>query len=418
MRKSLLRTGLLCGPLLILSGCYSNGKFHSPTWNDLAWWRKDKTPDTSLAAAPSTGGRPSDEALADKNSPGARASAAPPYEAATASFNQPPNSDPRYANAGASSTNYPNTGYPNIPAAPTGGTSWAAHGDAAAANVAANPYARSGSTGYDTGSRYDARPADHAQTTPYDSTYPGGKYGGSSGGNYGGNYGENSGGRTSGDYASPAQPNANPYYRADGPTSPAATSPPATSRYDQGSYSTPDRYTAPDRYAPSATSGATNEKYTAPNYASPQDGARRYNGEAYRDTTGDRYLTDRQPSDAYQPDGARSNAAASVRADAANSRTADSRSDYARSGSDYRPGDTGYQPTGVPNYATPPADGPSAAAAPYQPGGTSRYEPAGGSSGNTSAAGAAYGTNPYTDSPPADRYQQTPASSREGAARY
>ena len=34
----------------MLSGCYSNGKFHSPTWNEMAWWRKDKAPDTSLAA--------------------------------------------------------------------------------------------------------------------------------------------------------------------------------------------------------------------------------------------------------------------------------------------------------------------------------------------------------------------------------
>lgn len=406
MRNPMLRTGLLCGSLVMLSGCYSNGKFHSPTWNEMAWWRKDAAPNTSLAAAPSIGGRPSDEALADKNSPGARATAAPPYDAAAASYNSSPAAaGSRYPDTGYSNTGYPDTGYPN---ASTGGPNWAANGDASAANVASNPYAKSGPSGYDTGSRYDGRPADHAQRTPYDSAYPGAgnTYSTHGAGNaadrraYSANDEPNTSGR--GDYAPPTGPRDNPYYRSADPAAPAASP-----RYDE------DRYSAPDRYTPPTNTGASTDKNSASPYVSQQDAERRYDSAGYRDMTGDRYLSD----------GSRPNAATpSPPADALNARTADSRNadsriaDASRANA-YDPGNTGYQPAGVPNYNMPSANGTTTAkSAPYQPGGTSRYNDA--ATGSANSAAAPYGTNPYAQPLPGDRYRDAPANSRDGAARY
>ena len=404
MRKSLLQTSLLCGSLVMLSGCYSNGKFHSPTWGDMAWWRKDNAPDTSLAAAPSVGGRPSEEALADKGSPGAKAGMAPPYDAAAASYNQPPSGDSRYPTAGYPNSAYPNTGYPDIPASPsgqaspTGGSNWAANGDRAAASMASNPYAKS-AAGYDTGSRYDGRAADHAQTTPYDSSYPGGNRGDS--GDSGNVYSKN--------YALPTGPRDNPYYGDD------ASSPATGSRqYDEGRYTAPDRYAPAAPYAPSANDGASAAKYASPNYVSPQDAQRRYNAEGYRDITGDRYQTDsaRATPPAQPPASSLPNAAP-------NARTADARNnDHAR-GNGYQPGDTGYQPAGVPDYSVPGTEGsPRATSSPYAPGGTSRYESSTGGTTSSTANGSPYGTNPYAEPLPTNRYQEPPATSRDGAARY
>jgi hypothetical protein len=417
MRKSLVRSSLLCGSLVMLSGCYSNGKFHSPTWSDMAWWKKDKVQETSLAAAPSVS-RPSDEAVADKNSPGAKGGSAPPY-ASAASFNTPPAADSRYPDTG-----YPNTGYPESSyggagagGAGAGGTNWAANGNGAAASVAANPYTKPAG-GYDTGSRYDAgaanvnsgRTASHAQNSPYDSNYPGAAsaYSSPNGGyesrpNYSAPASTEGTGR--GAYSQPTGSYENPHYRANESTAPAGGS-----RYgDSG-------YVSPDRYAPPATTGSPNDKYTAPNYASDQDAARRFDGPGYREMTGDRFASDPRttstnqapPAGAYDP------------------RTADSRNVEGRSDANtYNPGKTGYQPAGVPDYSAPGVDGrSSSAAASYQPGGTSRYE--GNTSGNASTAAStnrsgasAYGENPYVSEPrPDNRYQEPPVNSREGAARY
>lgn len=414
MRKSLVRTSLLCGALAMLSGCYSNGKFHSPTWSDMAWWKKDKAPDTSLAAAPSVG-KPSNEALADKNSPGAKATAAPPYEAATASYNTPPaGADSRYPDTGYPNTGYPDAGY-GAPGASSGGANWAANGNAAA-SVASNPYAKSGGgydagNRYDTGSRYDAPAAASgaAQTSPYDSNYPGAasssaapSYASPSTGYDSGRYGSPNANGQGGNYGAPSGSYDNPHYRSADPNAPSAAP-----RYDEG------RYTAPDRYAPPANTGATNDKYTAPNYATPEDAARRYDAGGYRDMTGDRYQTDSRSSAATAP------AAAAP----SESRTADSRNAAPRTDSNaYNPGATGYQPSGVPSYSNSVDNRATSAAPAYQPGGTSRYE---GPASSTAAGNAnrtdstTYGTNPYAAEPrPENRYQEPPLNSREGAARY
>ena len=212
----------------------------------------------------------------------------------------------------------------------------------------------------DMGGRNDARPADHAQRSPYDSAYPGAgttysTHNATQESNsraYSANSEPNGSGR--GNYDAPAGPNDNPYYRAAEPTSPGSAP-----RNDDG------RYTSPDRYAPPAASGATNDKYTAPGYTTPQDTARRYDGEGYRGMTGDQYANDSRATGANQMPSAASNA----------SRTADSRNNGIQGdASAYNPGKTGYQPAGVPDYAMPTADGLATAAAAYQPGGTSRYK--------------------------------------------
>jgi hypothetical protein len=411
---------------VMLSGCYSNGKFHSPTWSDMAFWKKDKAPDTSLAAAPSVT-RPSDEALADKSSPGAKAGTAPPYEAAAATYTSANagSGASRYPDTRYPETSYPDTGYAATSAPPaSGGTNWATNGNTAAANVASNPYAKSGG-GYDTGSRYDGRSADHAQTTPYDSAYPG------NGSNYSArntvndagsraysanpepsNYGRSdysspASSAPAGNAAAPTGPRDNPYYTESAPAAGAGST--GRSQYDEG------RYTSPDRYAPPAAA-PTNDKYTQPGYASPQDSASRYNTEGYRGMTGDRYANDPSRTDVNAK-------AAPAAANPYDARTADSRNtDQPRTGNEYQPGSTGYQPSGVPSYEMPTADGRSTRTAdPYQPGGTSRYESPtsrtanGGTAPSYNGVPSSHSTNPYAEQAPSDRYQE-PANN--GTRRY
>jgi hypothetical protein len=412
MRKSLVRSSLLCGSLVMLSGCYSNGKFHSPTWNDMAWWKKDKAPDTSLAAAPSVG-RPSEEAVADKNSPGAKGGSAPPY-ASAASFNTPPAADSRYPDTGYPNTGYPESSYGSAEPA-SGGTNWAANGNGAAANVAANPYSKP-SGGYDTGSRYDTgaanagRSASHAQTSPYDSNYPGAasSYSSPTAGyesrpSYAAPAASNGAGRGSDE--APTSSYDNPHYRSSESATPAATP-----RYgDNGQ-------TSPGRYAPPATSGASSDKYVAPGYATEQDAARRYDTGGYREMTGDRYANDSRTVGTNQ----------APPANTYDGRTADSRNVENRGdAAAYNPGKTGYQPPGVAEYTSPGVDGRNtAAAAAYQPGGTSRYEGSTSVGASTAAStnrssASAYGENPYVSEPRTDsRYQEPPINSRDGAARY
>ncbi len=425
MRKSFVRTGLLCSSLVMLSGCYSNGKFHSPTWNDMAFWKKDKAPDTSLAAAPSVT-RPSDEALADKGSPGAKAATAPPYEAAAATYNSANSGASRNPEARYPESTYPDTGYPATGApASTGGTNWAANGNTAAVSTASNPYAKSGG-GYDTGSKYDGRAADHAQTTPYDSAYPGagGTYSARNTANdagsrpYSANQGSSGGDRSGydrGGYGAadaataPGGPRNNPYY--SGEAAPAGGSQyngsqyngaPSSSPYDEGAYKSPDRYAPP-------ASQPTNDKYTQPGYASPQDSAQRFNSEGYRGMTGDRYANDPSRADS---------AAKAAPANTFDARTADSRNtDQARSANEYKPGDTGYQPKGVAAYEMPTVDGRSTRTAePYQPGGTSRYDSPSSrtatTGGGTDGAPSSYGNNPYAAPTNTDRYQEPASDTR------
>jgi hypothetical protein len=145
-----MRASLLCALALLsvsFSGCYSNGGWHAPNWDRLAWW---KAPKTEAPSSPSmmAGGphiaKPSETAMAGDQRPANSALPLTP-------------SSPNYGGAQTSYTNtYPNTGAPPV-----------------------NPYASAGpaartadaSTGYPSGSRYDGSNRDLTQRGSYDGTY-------------------------------------------------------------------------------------------------------------------------------------------------------------------------------------------------------------------------------------------------------
>jgi hypothetical protein len=431
MRFSFARSGLLCGSLVLLSGCYSNGKMHAPTWGDMAWWKKDKAPASSSLAGPSVT-RPSEEAsLASKGSPGEKAGMAPSYEGSPASYNAAAGksatapgggaapSASASAIAAAAADRYPNTGAPVVnPGAPSsGGANWSANGPGPGAAATNNRYAAGNSAGgspYATSGRYDApaasaAPSGAAQTAPYDPNYQGASS--YTGGN---TTSRDMGTARSASSASIAGAHENPYYNDS--TGGAPRSDATSSGAPRG-----DRYSN-DRY--------NNDRYANDNAAAGQAGGDAYDGAKYRETNGTQYADERAaanssvrseaPRDTMPRDAtfdnrgdARSYGDGSDRtADSRNvdSRNVDSRNVDSRSAdADYDPGRTGYQPNGSQPYEMPGNSGSTdvrsaesrtdsrSAAQGYQPGGTSRYQSGSRTSDN------------FNSEAPARRYNDTPS---------
>jgi hypothetical protein len=164
MRSSIIVALAVSSGVLSTSGCYMDGAWRAPSWNNMtAWWRNPKTENTSLAGGPSVH-LPSSASPA----PGAAAPGAP--SAVTAST-QAPGVAPAYDATKASYTNVAPNMYPN-----TGMASFNTPGAGNRANTAAYDASSRGGTGYATGGPYDNRANaghDYAQTGPYDTVYGG-----------------------------------------------------------------------------------------------------------------------------------------------------------------------------------------------------------------------------------------------------
>ena len=90
----------------MLSGCYSNGKFHSPTWNEMAWWRRTRPRTLRWPPRRASAGRRTRPSLTSDCQGGS----APPYDAAAASYNTPPAGDSAPSRHGLSEYRIPEHG--------------------------------------------------------------------------------------------------------------------------------------------------------------------------------------------------------------------------------------------------------------------------------------------------------------------
>ena len=164
MRSSFLVALAVSSGVLSSSGCYMDGAWRAPTWNNMTgWWRnpKSEASPTAMAGGPSvqlpSAASPA-HAVVAPGAPGAITAStpggavSPAYDATKASYsNVSPNM-------------YPNTGMAafNSPSA------------AGRANTVSYDATPRGGSGYATGGAYDSRTGnDYAQTGPYDSVYGG-----------------------------------------------------------------------------------------------------------------------------------------------------------------------------------------------------------------------------------------------------
>jgi hypothetical protein len=164
MRSSFLAALVISSGVLSSSGCYMDGAWHAPTWNNMTgWWRNPKTEASPTAMA----GGPSVQLPSSANpAPGTAAPGAP--GAITAST-QGGAATPAYDATKASYTNVSPNMYPN-----TGMASFNSPSGGGRANMASYDATPRGSNGYSTGGAYDSRTGqDYTQAGPYDSVYGG-----------------------------------------------------------------------------------------------------------------------------------------------------------------------------------------------------------------------------------------------------